>query len=146
MEKLKKHGFQIALLISVIILSFGVFGYLLAEEGLKEQSLVSTPLLITYMMVLIGAALTIGLPLIKSLKHPKTLINTGLSFGAVLLVLVISYSTANGIVPQSTDGTYVGITSSNLKLAGSLISTAVILVVVGIASLIVLEVKSLIKG
>lgn len=145
MNKLKKMGFQIALLVSVVIALLGVIGYATADDVLKEQSLVSTPLLITYAMILLGVLLSIGLPLIKALKHPRTLISVGLSFGAVVLILVIAYIIASGVIPDSTDGTYIGITNSNMKLAGGLITTAVVLVMAGVVGLIGLEVKSLIK-
>lgn len=143
MDKLKKMGFQIALLFSVLVLAIGAISYLSSDSD--HQALVDLPLSITYVMVVVGVILSVVLPLMKALQDPKTLKYTAISVGILALLLIVTYGSSNGVVPQDTTGTYDGITSSNLKLAGSLLTTAVILVVVGIAGLIALEVKSIIK-
>lgn len=145
MKIIEKFGFQIALLFSVLVLLTGVLGYFGATEGYEEYALVDFPLSITYVMVFVGVVLSIGLPLFKAMKDPKSLKYTGIFVGVLALLLVVTYINANGAVPADNPDTYEGITSSNLKLAGSLLSTAVVLFCLGLGGLIALEVKSLIK-
>ena len=142
---IKKHGFQISLLFSVLVVLLGVAGYSAGEEGLKEMGLVNAPLRITYVMVVIAALLSVGMPLAKALKSPETLKYTLIGFGSVLLILAVTYGMADGTVPADESGTYDGVTSANMKVAGGLVTTAVVLTIAGLVGLVALEVKSIIK-
>jgi len=142
MDTLKKNGFLIALLFSVAVAAFGVIAYLSSS---KESALVDLPLTITYIMIAIGALLSVGLPLSNALKAPETLKYTGIALGGLALVFLIAYSSASGTVPSDNQGTYANISTSNMKLAGGLLTTAIFLVIAGVIGLIALEVKGLIK-
>ena len=143
MDTLKKKGFLIALLFSVAVATLGVLALLSSGE---ESALVDLPLTITYIMIGVGVLLSIGLPLANAVKAPETLKYTGIAVGGLALVFLIAYSTANGVVPNNDSGTYTNITTSNMKLAGGLLSTAIVLVVAGVIGLVTLEVKGLIKN
>ncbi len=143
MDRLKKNGFLIALLFSLGVAVIGALSYL--GTG-NKSALVDLPLSITYAMIGIGVLLSIGLPLSKAVKAPETLKYTGIAVGGLTLLFIIAYSSANGVIPNNSTVTSTDITSSHMKLAGGLITTAVVLVLAGVISLIVLEVKGLIKG
>jgi glucose uptake protein GlcU len=89
-------------------------------------------LYVSYGLVIIGVIIAILLPLITSLGEPRTLLKTGLSFLAILVLFFVCYSISTNEVAPKFEGAPFFLTSGMSQvIGGMLITTSVTEVIKG---------------
>lgn len=99
--------------------------------------MVDLGLITGYILVGLCALTAIVMPLIQSLSDPKSLIKSGVGFGALILVFLITYAMADGSAEGTTEGTS--------KAVGAGLITMYIAVFVAIGGIVYTEISKLIK-
>ena len=99
--------------------------------------MVDLGLITGYILVGLCALTGIVMPLIQSLSDPKSLIKSGVGFGALILVFLITYAMADGSAEGTTEGTS--------KAVGAGLITMYIAVFVAIGGIVYTEISKLIK-
>lgn len=102
-------------------------------------------LYVSYALVGFGTVVAILLPIIKSLDDPKSLLKTGLSIVAILVLFFICYSISSSEVLPKFEGEPFNLTPQMSQLAGGLMITTYVLTLVSLLGIVVTEVNKAIK-
>ena len=102
-------------------------------------------LYVSYALVGIGAVISILLPLIKSLDDPKSLLKTGLSIVAILVLFFICYSISSNEVLPKFEGEPFNLTPAMSQVVGGLMITTYVLTLVALVGIVFTEVNKAIK-
>lgn len=102
-------------------------------------------LYVSYALVGIGAVISILLPLIKSLDEPKSLLKTGLSIVAILVLFFICYSISSNEVLPKFEGEPFNLTPAMSQVVGGLMITTYVLTLVALVGIVFTEVNKAIK-
>ena len=102
-------------------------------------------LYVSYALVGFGSVVSVLLPIIKSLDDPKTLLKTGLSIVAILVLFFVCYSISSNEVLPKFEGEPFNLTPQMSQLAGGLMITTYVLTIVALAGIVITEVNKAIK-
>lgn len=102
-------------------------------------------LYVSYALVGIGAVVSILLPLIKSLDDPKSLLKTGLSIVAILVLFFICYSISSNEVLPKFEGEPFNLTPAMSQAVGGLMITTYVLTVVALLGIVITEFSKAVK-
>lgn len=102
-------------------------------------------LYVSYALVGIGSVVSILLPLIKSLDDPKSLLKTGLSIVAILVLFFICYSISGNEVLPKFEGEPFNLTPGMSQAVGGLMITTYVLTVVALLSILITEFSKAVK-
>jgi uncharacterized membrane protein len=97
----------------------------------------------SYALVVIGVVVAILLPLINSLSDPKSLLKTGLSGIAILVLFFICYSISSNDVAPKFEAAPFFLSPGLSQTIGGMLLTTYILTIVALGSIAITEV---IKG
>lgn len=102
-------------------------------------------LYVSYALVVLGAVVSIVLPLIKSLEDPKSLIKTGLGVVAILVLFFICYSISSNEVLPKFEGAPFNLTPAMSQMVGGLMITTYVLTIVALVGIVITELNKAIK-
>lgn len=102
-------------------------------------------LYVSYALVVLGAVVSIVLPLIKSLEDPKSLVKTGLGVVAILVLFFICYSISSNEVLPKFEGEPFNLTPAMSQLVGGLMITTYVLTIVALVGIVLTELNKAIK-
>lgn len=100
-------------------------------------------LYIGYALILIAAAGSVILPLINSISNPKSLIQTGIGVGALIVVFLISYGLSGNEVTE----TYAefNVDASGSKTIGGMLTMMYLLIGIAVVGIVYTEVTKIFK-
>lgn len=96
-------------------------------------------LYVSYALVVIGIIISILLPLITSLSEPKSLVKTGLSFLAILVLFFVCYSISTNEVLPKFEAAPFFLTAGLSQTIGGMLITTYVLTVVALGSIAITE-------
>lgn len=102
-------------------------------------------LYVSYALVVLGAVVSIVLPLIKSLEDPKSLVKTGLGVVAILVLFFICYSISSNEVLPKFEGEPFNLTPAMSQMVGGLMITTYVLTIVALVGIVLTELNKAIK-
>jgi hypothetical protein len=105
--------------------------------------MIDAGLYIAYVLLLVSAASAVLLPLLSLAKSKKAMVQTGIGFGALLVLFVVSFSISGDEVSPSAAA--LGITPTTSQLIGAGLIMFYIVLVVAVLGLIYSEVKQAIS-
>ncbi len=102
-------------------------------------------LYVSYLLVGIGAVVSVLLPLIKSLDDPKSLMKSGLGVVAILVLFFICYSISSNEVLPKFEGEPFNLTPGTSQMVGGLMISTYVLTIVALVGIVLTEVNKAIK-
>ena len=133
----------LALLNIVVVGNTDLFAQDAAPVSDEGTGWIDVALYISYIMVIVGAAGAIILPMINAAGDPKSLMKSGIGVVAILAVFVIAYvMSGNEVTPayQPFD-----VDPGESKLIGGAIITSYLLIFIALGSIIYTEISNLVK-
>lgn len=115
-----------------------------AADLAAQEKMLSVAVPLTLGVLLVLSLATLGLSVFKLIQTPIKLIRFLIPFAAMMLFILITYWTASDDTTQIN--TSVPYTTTELKIAGAIMTSTFILLFVGIASFIGLRVYKVIKS
>ena len=106
--------------------------------------LVDVILYFGYGMVMVGAVLAIGFPLWIASKNPKSLVDTGIGLGSILVLFLIAWLISGSEVYSSYSE--FGVDASLSKFIGGMLILVYMLVVLALSGIIYSEVTKSLKN
>lgn len=115
------------------------------EAGLSEASCgaISPGLYLGYMLLGLSLLAAIVLPLMNALKNPNVLVKSGISFGILVVLFVISYGIADTTVSPIAKG--LGQDEGGVKLIGAGLIMLYITFFIAVAGLVYSEINKALK-
>jgi hypothetical protein len=99
-------------------------------------------LYVSYLLIAIGAIVSIVMPLMKSLDNPASLAKTGIGIALILVIFFVAYSISDdAVVPKFTET----ISSTVSKFVGGTLITVYILFLLAIGGIVVTEINKATK-
>ena len=102
-------------------------------------------LYVGYALTVIGAIISIVMPLFKSLDDPKSLLKTGAGVLGILILFFISYSISGNEVLPKFEADPFNLTPAGSQLVGGLLICTYLLSIVAMVSILITEVNKAIK-
>lgn len=102
-------------------------------------------LYISYALIVIGIILAIGMPLIKSLDNPRSLIKTVGGVVVLAIIFVIAFSLADGEVLPKFAAEPFNLTETSSKVVGGILLTTYVLFAMAIIGIVVTEINKATK-
>jgi hypothetical protein len=102
-------------------------------------------LYVSYLLVGIGAVVSVLLPLIKSLDDPKSLMKSGLGVVSILVLFFICYSISSNEVLPKFEGEPFNLTPGTSQMVGGLMISTYVLTIVALVGIVLTEVNKAIK-
>jgi hypothetical protein len=102
-------------------------------------------LYVSYLLVGIGAVVSVLLPLIKSLDDPKSLMKSGLGVVAIIVLFFICYSISSNEVLPKFEGEPFNLTPGTSQMVGGLMISTYVLTIVALVGIVLTEVNKAIK-
>ena len=102
-------------------------------------------LYVGYALVVIGAVISILMPLFKSLDDPKSLLKTGAGILGILVLFFISYSISDNEVLPKFEADPFNLTPAGSQLVGGMLICTYILAIVAMISIVITEVNKAIR-
>lgn len=99
----------------------------------------------SYLLVIVGAAVAVLMPLIKSLDDPKSLLKTALGIVGIVVLFFIAYSISSNEVLPKFEAAPFNLTPGGSQLVGGMLITTYILAIVALGSIVLTEVTKAIK-
>lgn len=99
----------------------------------------------SYALAIIGTALSILLPLIKSLDDPKGLIKSGAAIVGLAVLFFIAYSVSGNEVAPKYEGAPFNLTPGMSQTIGGLLIATYVLSVITVLSILVSELFKAVK-
>ncbi|MEP1087473.1 hypothetical protein [Algoriphagus sp.] len=99
----------------------------------------------SYLLVILGAAVAILLPLIKSLDDPKSLLKTAAGIVGIVVLFFIAYSISSNEVLPKFEASPFNLTPAGSQLVGGMLITTYILSILALGSILLTEVTKAIK-
>lgn len=99
----------------------------------------------SYLLVILGAAVAILLPLIKSLDDPKSLLKTAAGIIGIVVLFFIAYSISSNEVLPKFEASPFNLTPGGSQLVGGMLITTYILAIIALGSIVLTEVTKAIK-
>jgi len=107
------------------------------------EQVVNIGLIISYIMIIVGGLSAIILPLMNSLKNPKTLVFTLGGLGALLILFLIGY----GLAGDEVNANYLryGVDSGISKVVGGALIAMYLTGIAALIGIVVTEFSKMIK-
>lgn len=102
-------------------------------------------LYVGYALVVIGAVISIVMPLFKSLDDPKSLLKTGAGILGIVVLFFISYSISDNEVLPKFEADPFNLTPAGSQFVGGMLICTYILAIAAMVSILVTEVNKAIK-
>lgn len=99
----------------------------------------------SYLLIAIGAFVSIVMPLIKSLDNPKSLLKTVVGIVGILVLFFIAYSVSSSEVLPKFEADPFNLTPAGSQLVGGMLITTYILAITALAGIVVTEFNKAIK-
>ncbi len=99
----------------------------------------------SYLLVLIGTASAILMPLIKSLDNPKSLLKTVVGIVGIVVLFFIAYSISSNEVLPKFEADPFNLTPQGSQLVGGMLITTYILFIVAIVGIVFTELNKAIR-
>ncbi|TXE14002.1 hypothetical protein [Algoriphagus aquimarinus] len=99
----------------------------------------------SYLLVILGAAVAVLLPLIKSLDDPKSLLKTAAGIVGIVVLFFIAYSISSNEVLPKFEASPFNLTPGGSQLVGGMLITTYILSILALGSILLTEVTKAIK-
>ncbi|MEN2283529.1 hypothetical protein AAGF08_15400 [Algoriphagus sp. SE2] len=99
----------------------------------------------SYLLIAIGAFVSIVMPLIKSLDNPKSLLKTVVGIVGILVLFFIAYSVSSSEVLPKFEAEPFNLTPAGSQLVGGMLITTYILAIMALAGIVVTELNKAIK-
>ena len=99
----------------------------------------------SYVLIIVGAAFGILMPLIKSLDDPKSLLKTALGIVGIVVLFFIAYSISSNEVLPKFEASPFNLTPGGSQLVGGMLITTYVLAIVALGSIVLTEVTKAIK-
>ncbi|SFB47203.1 hypothetical protein [Algoriphagus aquimarinus] len=99
----------------------------------------------SYLLVIVGAAVAVLMPLIKSLDDPKSLLKTALGIVGIVVLFFIAYTISSNEVLPKFEAAPFNLTPGGSQLVGGMLITTYILAIVALGSIVLTEVTKAIK-
>jgi uncharacterized membrane protein len=96
-------------------------------------------------LIIIGAILALGMPLIKSFDNPKSLVKTVGGIVVLVIVFFVAYSISDGDVLPKFAAEPFNITETSSKMVGGILLTTYILFIVAMVGIVITELNKAIK-
>ena len=107
------------------------------------ESFIGPALYITYVLIIVGAAAAVLLPLIQSLSNPKELMKAGVGVAALIVVFFIEYSiSGDEVLPTYIDR---GVDANLSKMVGGIMTMMYILLFGALLGIVYTEVSKAFK-
>jgi len=107
------------------------------------ESFVNIGIWLAFIMVGLAALLSIVMPIINSLSHPKTLIKSGVGLLVIGVIFFICWAIAGDEVSRRFVDE--GLTASTSKFSGGLLMTMYTLFIVAIVGIVFSEINKALK-
>lgn len=102
-------------------------------------------LYVGYALTVIGAVIAIGMPLVKSLDDPKSLLKTGAGILGIAVLFFISYSISDNEVLPKFEADPFNLTPAGSQLVGGMLICTYILTIVAMVSIVITELNKAIR-
>lgn len=102
-------------------------------------------LYVGYFLVVIGVIAAVVLPLIRSVGDPKSLLKTGISLVALLVVFAIGYFISDNEVTERFAMEPFSLTPGSSQLVGGLLIASYFLLVIAFASIFINEITKMVR-
>jgi len=99
----------------------------------------------SYLLVIVGAAVAVLMPLIKSFDDPKSLLKTAAGIVGIVVLFFVAYSISSNEVLPKFEASPFNLTPAGSQLVGGMLITTYILAVVALGSIVLTEVTKAIK-
>ena len=99
----------------------------------------------SYLLIAIGAFVSIVMPLIKSLDNPKSLLKTVVGIVGILVLFFIAYSISSNEVLPKFEADPFNLTPEGSQLVGGMLITTYVLAVVALVGIVFTELNKAIK-
>lgn len=99
----------------------------------------------SYLLIIVGAAFAILMPIIKSLDNPKSLIKTGAGIIGIAVLFFIAYSMSGNEVLPKFEADPFNLTPGLSQTVGGILITTYVLALVALAGIVVTEITKAIK-
>ncbi|WP_296700761.1 hypothetical protein [Algoriphagus sp.] len=99
----------------------------------------------SYLLIAIGAFVSIVMPLIKSLDNPKSLLKTVVGIVGILVLFFIAYSVSSSEVLPKFEAEPFNLTPGGSQLVGGMLITTYILAIMALAGIVITELNKAIK-
>lgn len=96
-------------------------------------------LYVSYGLAIVGVALSILLPLLKSLDDPKGLVKTGAAIVALVVLFFVAYSISGNEVAAKYEGAPFNLTPQMSQTIGGLLIATYALSIITVLSILVSE-------
>ncbi|MBB6328561.1 hypothetical protein JYB64_18795 [Algoriphagus aestuarii] len=99
----------------------------------------------SYLLIAIGAFVSIVMPLIKSLDNPKSLLKTVVGIVGILVLFFVAYSISSNEVLPKFEADPFNLTPEGSQLVGGMLITTYVLAVVALVGIVFTELNKAIK-
>lgn len=99
----------------------------------------------SYGLAILGTALSIIMPLLKSLDDPKGLIKSAAGILGLVVLFFIAYSISGNEVPVKYEGAPFNLTAGMSQTIGGLLVTSYVLSIIAILSILASELLKAVK-
>lgn len=99
----------------------------------------------SYLLIIVGAAVSILMPLIKSLDNPKSLLKTVVGIVGIAVLFFIAYSISGNEVLPKFEADPFNLTPGGSQLVGGMLITTYTLAIVALVSIVFTEFNKAIK-
>lgn len=99
----------------------------------------------SYLLIIIGAAFAILMPLIKSLDNPKSLLKTGAGIIGIAVLFFIAYSISSSEVLPKFEADPFNLTAEGSQFVGGMLITTYTLAILALVSIVFTELNKAIK-
>ncbi len=102
-------------------------------------------LYVAYGLIIVGAAVGILMPLIKSLDNPKSLLKTGVGIIGIGVLFFIAYSMASSEVLPKFEADPFNLTPGMAQAVGGVLITTYCLAILALVGIVVTELNKAIR-
>jgi len=99
----------------------------------------------SYLLIIVGAAVSVLMPLIKSLDNPKSLLKTVVGIVGIAVLFFIAYSISGNEVLPKFEADPFNLTPGGSQLVGGMLITTYTLAIVALVSIVFTEFNKAIK-
>ncbi len=99
----------------------------------------------SYILIIVGAAVGILMPLFKSLDNPKGLLKTGVGIVGIALIFFVSYSMASSEVLPKFEAEPFNMTPMLAQVVGGVLFTTYFLAITALVGIVLTEINKAIK-
>ncbi|MDF2157530.1 hypothetical protein [Algoriphagus sp. CAU 1675] len=99
----------------------------------------------SYLLIIIGAVVSILMPLLKSLDNPKSLMKTVFGIVGIVVLFFIAYSVSSNEVLPKFEADPFNLTPQGSQFVGGMLITTYILAIIALVGIVFTEFNKAIK-